>query len=126
MVEALDDLALFDEFKNTLTPSLQRMVLEKWSPEKIRKHMAPYVQARMVMEALTGRGKVGYDSRKDILDRNEGTPVQRQETMHRYGKMDLDELKALAAHQLREAEIEVKSEVVSPKVRRRRTGGAEK
>lgn len=97
----MDALAEFEVFDQTILPQLKRMVLENWSPERIRKHFAPVMQALMVKKALSGE----YKAIKDTLDRHEGTAVQRVEQKTIYGKMSKKELAALALQKLLDAKI---------------------
>jgi hypothetical protein len=91
----------FELFNETVMPQLQKMVLENWSPDKIRRAFAPLVQARMIQEGLKGN----FQAMKDTMDRYEGTAVQRQETITRYAKMDKKEMAALALQKLMDAGI---------------------
>lgn len=97
----LDKLAEFEVFDATILPQLRRMVLENWSPDKIRKAFAPMMQAIMVKKGLEGN----FKAVKDTLDRYEGTAVQRVETKNLYAQMSKKELAALALQKLLDAKI---------------------
>jgi predicted glycosyl hydrolase (DUF1957 family) len=90
---ALDELAVYEEFKASFVPLLRKMIREGVPIDKIRKAFAPAVQANMIQQALKG----DYKAMKDTLDRFEGSPVQRvnQTTLH--ANMDIEELRALVA-----------------------------
>lgn len=94
-----EQLAQFQLFNESTMPMLQKMVLENWPADKIRRAFAPLIQAKMIQECLKGNVK----AMKDTLDRTEGTAVQRQETITRYGKMDKAEMAALALQKLIDA-----------------------
>lgn len=96
-----EQLSQFELFNETVLPGLKKMVLEDWAPEKIRKHFAPLIQAKMIQEGLKGNIK----AMQDTLDRHEGTAVQRAETTTRYSKMDRAEMAALALQKLVDAGI---------------------
>lgn len=97
----MDDLALFEEFKESLLPKLQRWVLEGRSAESMRREVASYVQAQAISKALRG----DFRAIKDTLDRFEGTAVQRVEQKTSYAQMSKKELAALALQKLLDAKI---------------------
>lgn len=97
----VDALIEFDQFNKTILPQLKQMILENWTPEKIRRHFAPLVQASVVQKALQG----DFKAQKDVLDRHEGMAVQRVENKTIYAKMDKQELAALALQRLKDAGI---------------------
>lgn len=97
----MDALIEFDKFNTTILPQLRKMILENWTPEKIRKHFAPMVQASVTMKALQG----DFKAQKDLLDRHEGMAVQRVEQKTVYAQMDRKELAALALQKLKDAGV---------------------
>lgn len=97
----IDALIEFDQFNKSILPQLRQMVLENWTPEKIRKHFAPLVQASVTMKALQG----DFKAQKDLLDRHEGMAIQRVENKTVYAKMDKKELAALALQKLKDAGV---------------------
>jgi len=106
MVRSLDKLAQYELFDKTIMPSLKKMIVQGWSPEKIRKHFAPLIQARMIQAGLGDvRSAQTMKAMKDLLDRHEGTAVQRVEQKNIYAKMSKKELAALALQKLQDANI---------------------
>ncbi len=97
----MDALIEFDTFNSTILPQLRKMVQENWTPEKIRKHFAPMVQAMAVQKALNGSEKMMMD----LLNRHEGMPVQKIENKTIYARLEGKELAALALQKLRDAKI---------------------
>lgn len=97
---SLDKLAEYETFDKMFMPKLKKMVLENWSPERIRKEFESLAQARVV-EIGIKQGNMA--ALQDILNRQEGTPVQRQEHTHKYGRMDKRELAAFALQRLKDA-----------------------
>ena len=97
----IDALIEFDQFNKSILPQLKQMVLENWTPEKIRRHFAPLVQASVVQKALMG----DFKAQKDVLDRHEGMAVQRVEQKTVYAKMEKKELAALALQKLKDAGV---------------------
>jgi hypothetical protein len=97
-LDALAELELFDQ---TILPQLKKMVLENWSPDRIRKAFAPIMQAVMIKKGLEGN----FKAVKDTLDRHEGTAVQRVEQKTVYASMSKKELAALALQKLLDAKI---------------------
>lgn len=98
---SIDALAEFDLFNETILPELRKMVLENWSPERIRKAFAPLMQGLMIQKGLGGN----FKAIKDTLDRHEGTAVQRVEAKTVYAQMSRKELAALALQKLLDAKI---------------------
>lgn len=101
MTRNLDKLAQFELFDKNIMPQLKKMVLENWSPEKIRKAFAPIMQAQMIKAGLQGN----LTAIKDTLDRHEGMAIQRVENKNVYAKMDKRELAAMALQKLKDANI---------------------
>lgn len=101
LARTMDALIEFDTFNATILPQLRKMVQENWSPDKIRKHFAPMVQAMAVQKALNGSEKMMMD----LLNRHEGMPVQKIENKTIYAKLEGKELAALALQKLRDAKI---------------------
>lgn len=98
---SLDHLAEFESFEKSLMPELRKMVLENWSPEKIRKRFAPFMQAKMVQRAMAG----DYKAIKDTLDRHEGMAVQRVEQKSIIQQMSDQEQAALILQRLKDAKV---------------------
>jgi len=98
---SLDALAEFDVFDKSILPQLKKMILENWSPDRIRKAFAPIMQAQMIKKGLAGE----YKAIKDTLDRHEGTAIQRIESKTVYAQMSKKELAALALQKLFDAKI---------------------
>lgn len=101
MSRNLDALAEFEVFDSAILPQLKKMVLENWSPDKIRKAFAPIMQAVMIKKGLEGN----FKAVKDTLDRYEGTAIQRVESKTVYAQMSKKELAALALQKLLDAKI---------------------
>lgn len=98
---SIDALAEFDLFDQSILPELKKMVLENWSPDRIRRAFAPLMQAQMIQKGLRGE----YKAIKDTLDRHEGTAIQRMESKTVYASMSKQELAALALQKLKDAKI---------------------
>lgn len=98
---SLDQLAEFDKFSKQIMPKLRKAVLENWSPEKMRKEFAPFMQAKMIQKGVEGN----FNAIKDTLDRYEGTAVQRIEQKTLYAKMTKQERAALALQKLKDAKL---------------------
>lgn len=106
----IDALMEFDQFNKTVLPQLKKMVLENWPPERIRKHFAPMIQAKVIEKAFSG----DFRAQKDVLDRHEGMAVQRVEQKTIHQRMSKQELAALALQKLIDAGliVDVTSEVI--------------
>lgn len=100
-VRTLDKLAEFEAFDASILPQLRKMIVENWSPEKIRKAFAPIMQGLMIQKGLAGN----FKAIKDTLDRHEGTAVQRVNTTNIHTQMSRKELAALCLQKLLDAKI---------------------
>lgn len=98
---SMDELAAFEKFGEVFSPKLQKAILDGWSVERIRKEFAPVLQALMVKKGLDGN----FNAIKDVLDRHEGTAVQRVEQKTVYAKMTQKEKAALALQKMKDAKL---------------------
>lgn len=70
---AIDKLDEFQQFERNILPLLQRSIVEKWKPARLRRELASYTQGLIVQKALNGNiGAV-----QDILNRYEGIARRR-------------------------------------------------
>lgn len=99
---ALDELAVYEEFKDSFLPLLRKMIREGVPVDKIRKAFAPAVQAQMIQKALKG----DYKAMKDTLDRYEGMAVQRVEQKTVHANMSQEELAALVAQKAKDTGLD--------------------
>lgn len=83
------------------------MVQERWSADKIRREVGPYIAARIASMALLGNIKSAstLKAAQDTLDRLEGKAVQRVEQKTVYAHMSKKELAALCLQKLLDAKI---------------------
>lgn len=105
MIRNLDQLAAYDDFANSVAPTLQKAVVEKWSVDRIYKEFGSLLAARAITIALKEQdsGKA-LSAIKDVMDRSIGKAADKVETTHRLEKMadsDLDKLlESLASEDL--------------------------
>lgn len=96
LVEAIDQLAIFEEFKASLLPKLQEALLSGKPPKEILEMSRAYAAARIAsMAALEQNPALALAASKDLLDRTEGKATERKELVHRLGKMRDEELDAM-------------------------------
>lgn len=107
MARAIDELAEFEDFKQSLLPKLRQMLRDGRSADQIRREVGPYIAARVASMALTGNLKSPntLKAAQDVLDRLEGKAVQRVEQKTVYAQMSKKELAALCFQKLRDARI---------------------
>lgn len=101
MVDALDDLAEFKEFKKSLLPAL-RADLAKGTPAKdILEKMKSLAAARLghIIMSEKDSGKA-LSAIKDVLDRTEGKAKETVVTTHKFQNMKESELDALLKSKL--------------------------
>jgi hypothetical protein len=105
MVNALDDMAEFEQYRTEVLPMLRKAVKEKWSVEKIYNHFGSMIAAKVITVALTEKdtGKA-LSAAKEALDRGLGKPKERLETTHKYEKLSDEELDSLLSATLQSVE----------------------
>ena len=95
MVELIDQINDFEEFRENFLPALRADLKKGMAPEEIRKKYASLVQARTVMTAITSDDSRAMAAAKDILDRQEGKATEKKDITHRYAEMKDEELDAI-------------------------------
>lgn len=104
MAQAIDDLAEFEEFKQSLLPAL-RADLRKGTPakeilEKVKGLAAARLGTIVATEIDSSKALAAI---KDLLDRTEGRAVERSVTTHKFEKLKDAELDALLESRLKES-----------------------
>lgn len=95
MARNLDDLAEFEEFKNTLLPAVRKDLSSGMSAKDILKKYAAIAAARTVtIAALEVDSGKALAAAKDIIDRAEGKPKEAVTHTHIYENLTDDELDA--------------------------------
>ncbi|GAC1694995.1 MAG: hypothetical protein NVS9B9_17610 [Ktedonobacteraceae bacterium] len=113
MVRTLDKLALFEDWETSVVPRIKEMLRKGYTVTRMRKELAPLVQARILSIALAGdpRAKTTLAAAQDILDRDEGKALQRQAiAIKKYAELSKEEAKALAVQRMKEVGIIVEEE----------------
>lgn len=107
MVQNLDHLARFEEFKATIAPALQQDLREGKSAEEILKKYQAIVAARLITAAMLemDHGKAAAAAEK-VLDRGMGKPVQKQEIEGRFTNMSDTELDSMLTSALNDSGTE--------------------
>lgn len=105
MVRALDELAEFERFQESILPVLRKAIAEKWPAEKL--WADPTTQALLAAQAV----RVGLNNSDPgkalaaitaIMDRTQGKPTEKQEITHKVEKLKDEELNALLETHLTE------------------------
>lgn len=99
--KALDDLAEFEEFKQSILPALRLELTKGSSAEDIYKKFEAHAAARGITIAMTetDSGKA-LSAIKDILDRVGGKAKERSEVTHRLTNAPEEQLDALIRSKL--------------------------
>jgi hypothetical protein len=100
-----EKLSEFEEFQALVLPQLRKLVTEGASSKRMREELSPLLQARLLSIALTSldEGK-SMSAIIDTLNRVEGKPVEKTESVHRFAKLKDEELDAMLEARLKEAE----------------------
>lgn len=100
--EIAEALAEFQEFKETLLPSLQGDVQSGMSAEEILRKYQAVAAAKMV--SLLMDNKVGYAAAKELLDRTMGKAVERKAIKHQFEDLSEKEIDALIITAMKDSE----------------------
>jgi hypothetical protein len=102
MVHMISDLAEFEEFRKQLIPMLRTDLLNGLTTAQMREKYLPMLTARKVQIGLLDPdSSKALAAIKDVVDRQEGRPIERKAVAHRFESMTDIELDALLASKLR-------------------------
>lgn len=105
LVEALDDLALFQEMRAELLPELRRLIETKAPTKQILESARAAAVARLASLAVMDEdSKTALAAIKELLDRSEGKVTEKKEITHAMSKLKDEELDALVLSTLDEAD----------------------
>ncbi len=101
LIDGLDDLNQYDEFKKLILPELRKALLSGVSGKALAQQFTPQATARLVTIALTETDAAKATSAiKELIDRAEGKAAQKQETIHKFGSLKEEQLDALIKSRL--------------------------
>lgn len=101
----IDELAAFEEFKDEILPMLRADIAKGTPPAALRKKYETYIAARQITEALTNPdAAIALSAARDISDRNEGKPVERKVSVHKYENLPEEQLNAALESQVKDLE----------------------
>lgn len=107
MVSALDRLAAYEEFEESILPSLRKAMKEGKTDIEIYNMVRGAAAARTATIALTERDPAkALSAIKDILDRTGGKATERREIEHKYSKLKEEELDSLLLSELGGVDVE--------------------
>jgi hypothetical protein len=100
--DLVDQLRAFEEFRTELLPAIKRDLKSGLSADQLRKKYQAWVQARLIMNALTDpdAGK-STTAAKDLLDRVEGKAKETVDHNHRLQDVPEEELDAIVMSELK-------------------------
>lgn len=105
MTKALDDLAEFEEFKQTTLKAIRKDIRNGKGAKELREKYAAIVQGRLISDALTTEDqKVAAAIGKDVIDRVEGKATEKKEVTHKFKDMKDAELDAILKSEIEELE----------------------
>lgn len=109
LIEALDQLAMFEDFQKDMLPKLQALVKRGAKTDEILEMGRALAVARLVTIAATepDSGKA-LSAVRELLDRREGKVTDKREVTHRMANLKDEELDALVLTALAEADDEGK------------------
>jgi hypothetical protein len=96
LVDLIDTIADFEEFRLKVLPAIQQDVKAGLSAEELRKKYHALVQARQITALFleTDHSKAASVAQQ-LIDRTEGKSVERQETTHKFENLSDAELDAV-------------------------------
>lgn len=111
LIQALDQLAVFEDFQKDMLPKLQALVKKGAKTDEILEMGRALAVARLVTIAATepDSGKA-LAAVRELLDRREGKVTDKREVTHRMANLKDEELDALVLTALNEATNEDGSE----------------
>lgn len=102
MEEALDKLASFDEFQQSLLPQLQKDILSNMAPAELRSKYKSLLAGRQIMIGLTEVDSTkALSAIRDILDREEGKATERHEHKHQLEDLSDKQLESLLTSEIK-------------------------
>lgn len=106
LVRGLDQLAAYQNYRDNVSPYIQRALEEGWSHEKILASFTELAAAKLVQLALNGTGKEQMSALKELLDRTQGRPVEKLEVKGKLEQLSEKELDSLLMTKLAKLEGE--------------------
>lgn len=105
MAKMIDDLAEFEEFRETTLKAIRMDIKKGMSAKDLRAKYAAIVQGRLLTDALTTEdvSKAAFIG-KDIIDRVEGKATEKKEVTHKFAEMKDEELDAILKSEIEELE----------------------
>lgn len=95
MANNVDRIAALQEFENSFGPAVRKALLDGKTDKQIMEQFKPIVGARLVTIATTGEDSVALAAGREILNRLEGTPIQKTENSHKFQRLPDAELDAI-------------------------------
>jgi hypothetical protein len=103
MVEVLDELAMFEEYRATMLPKLRDQIDKGASTKEILGTAKAAAVARLAsLAVLEQDSKVAITAIKELLDRLDGRVTDRKEITHQMANLKSEELDALVLTALNE------------------------
>lgn len=100
MVKAMDMLAEFEEFRESILPALRKDVQSGMEARDIIKKYRALAAAKMVTGMFVPLSPVSQSAAKDILDRGDGKATESKKVEHKFEGVADEDLKALLKSKL--------------------------
>lgn len=104
MLNLIENLMAFDEFRKELLPALQQDAIDGVPPEKLREKYQSYLTARLIQIGLVGKDGDALAAIRDISDRAEGKPAQTNVHINKYEQLPDEQLDAALKSQIEDLE----------------------
>lgn len=103
LIESLDELAFFQEFKADLLPAFQELIRSGAPTKEVLLKAKAMAAARLATIAVTeADSRVALGAIKELLDRTEGKVVEKSEVTHAMAGLKDEELDALVLTGIKE------------------------
>ena len=105
MAGVLDDIAEFEEFRESTLKAIRKDIKAGLSPKELLKKYSSIVQGRLLTTMLTTTDeKIVTALGKDLIDRAEGKATEKKEVKHSFADMKDEELDAILKSEIEDLE----------------------
>lgn len=107
MIDMVDSLAEFQEFRDNVLPILRKDIAAGMTAEQLLAKYQSLATARTISIAATSENEgAALAAAKDVQDRAGGKAKERKEILHRLGELPEEEIDALLTSRFKETVLE--------------------
>ncbi len=110
MIDMLDALADFEEFRETVLPAIQKDLKAGLNAKQLREKYLAMIQAKQITDVLMNMDTI--DGAQKIIDREEGRATEKQEVRHKFEDLPPEQLDAALVSLLKKANPDEDSETI--------------